>query len=776
MFTMRIGWVPVCVVGAVMLGVACDDGGERASAPPAEFAGEPVGVWAAGLRAEDRAVRRDAMRALRAGGKAAIPVLGELLGDPLPDVRKRADEILGQIGAAAVPLLTRLATDVRPEVRYHAISVLGDLGRDSAAAVAAMAEGLRDTEVDVAREAGWALAALHEAAAPAVKTLAAALQHEDVVVRINAAGALASVGRRAAPAVAALIVALDDVDSAVRRSAAIALKAIGFQAAPAVERLTRALADENVYVRVATVGALGGIGPQAKAALPALIALRKDAALRAEVDWAVARISGRELAEQTSTRPAGTSAAEQPLRPRRVGEWPMLGGSGSRNAVADEGDKPLPESWDVLTGENIRWSAVLGGLTYGSPVVAGGRVFVGTDNARPRVASTTDEMGVLMAFRASDGRFLWQDTAPPLGRGIDEFMLPSTTSTPLLDEERLYYVTAQAQVRCLDPAGFGDGENDGPVTSERDTSHEAADVIWELDLGAALGVFPHEATNCSIAVVGDVLLICTGNGVDEAHTNVPAPNAPSFLGVDKWTGRIVWQAIGPGANVLHGQWSSPAVGVVDGRTLAFFGGGDGWLYALEAATGREVWRFDGNPKDAVWRPRSDIEGIVFRNSIVACPLFHDGRVYVAMGQDPEHGSGRGTLHAIDATGRGDVTATGRRWSQTTLARSMCTPVAHAGLLYIADYSGYLHCFDLEDGEEIWIHDLVAPVWGSLVVADGKVYVGDEDGMMTVARTGREKKILGQVSMNASIYAAPAVADGVMYVVTSRDLYAIAASN
>ncbi len=84
--------------------------------------------------------------------------------------------------------------------------------------------------------------------------------------------------------------------------------------------------------------------------------------------------------------------------------------------------------------------------------------------------------------------------------------------------------------------------------------------------------------------------------------------------------------------------------------------------------------------------------------------------------------------------------------------------------------------DINSGEEIWSHDLVAPVWGSLVVADGKVYVGDEDGMMTVARTGRDKKILGQVNMNASIYAAPAVADGVMYVVTSRDLYAIAASD
>ena len=114
-------------------------------------------------------------------------------------------------------------------------------------------------------------------------------------------------------------------------------------------------------------------------------------------------------------------------------------------------------------------------------------MLVGTDNAVPRNKSIVAPCGVLMAFRDSDGAFLWQDTAPGLGRGLEEFLLPSTTSTPLVEAARVYYVTAQCQLRCLDIRGFIDGENDGPLRDEVDTSNQAADLIWELDLGPFAG-------------------------------------------------------------------------------------------------------------------------------------------------------------------------------------------------------------------------------------------------------------------------------------------------
>ena len=102
---------------------------------------------------------------------------------------------------------------------------------------------------------------------------------------------------------------------------------------------------------------------------------------------------------------------------------------------------------------------------------------------------------------------------------------------------------------------------------------------------------------------GDLLIVSTSNGRNEAHTRVPSPRAPSLIAVDKRTGQVAWRAIGAGANVLHGQWSSPTAATVNGRTQILFGGGDGYLRAYDPASGRELWRFDGNPKDAPWRPR-----------------------------------------------------------------------------------------------------------------------------------------------------------------------------
>jgi hypothetical protein len=187
-----------------------------------------------------------------------------------------------------------------------------------------------------------------------------------------------------------------------------------------------------------------------------------------------------------------------------------------------------------------------------------------------------EEAGVLMAFQAKDGKFLWQDVAPRVERGLREFLLPSTTSAPYVEGNRLYYVTAECQLRCLDTQGFRDGENNGPYREEAFQEDAAADIIWELDMCGRLGVFPHEATNSEVLPLGDLLIVSTSNGQNEGHTRVPSPRAPSLIAVDKLSGEVVWRAIGPGEQVLHGQWSSPVAANVNGRIQVLFGGGDGW--------------------------------------------------------------------------------------------------------------------------------------------------------------------------------------------------------
>jgi outer membrane protein assembly factor BamB len=334
----------------------------------------------------------------------------------------------------------------------------------------------------------------------------------------------------------------------------------------------------------------------------------------------------------------------------------------------------------------------------------------------------------------------------------------------------LYYITAECQLRCLDTQGFRDGENDGPYREEAFEDDAAADLVWEFDMCGRLGVFPHEATNSEVLPVGDLLMVSTSNGRNEGHTRVPAPRAPSLIAVDRRSGELVWRVIGAGEQVLHGQWSSPVAATVNGRVQVLFGGGDGWLRSYDAASGHEIWRFDGNPKDARWRPWS---GVLSRGSIIASPVFDEGRVFVAMGQSPGHGNGPSLMHAISPDGQGDVTERRRLWTSPEVGRVVGAPVAKDGLLYVGDLGGTIHCLDAATGARVWKHETDEAIWGSLLLAGGRLYVGNVAGRMTVLRAGRQKQLLGQIDMDAPIYSPPALVGDALYLATAKRLYLIA---
>jgi outer membrane protein assembly factor BamB len=535
-----------------------------------------------------------------------------------------------------------------------------------------------------------------------------------------------------------------------------------------VPQLIEALKDDFLYVRIFAAGALGSIGPKAQSARDALRAAAADPALRDEAELALSRIAGGHISNDANERQrvslasgAGRGApASEP-----VGE--SEGRSPSAKKVPTSNP---PVDWDTTTGRNIVWSVELGNVTYGRPVVAGDAVYVGTDNTRPMNPAYQKEGGVLMAFRAMDGQFLWQDVAPRVQRGLRQFLLPSTTSTPYVEGNRLYYVTSECQLRSLDTQGFRDGVNDGAYQDELFHDDEAADIVWELDICGRLGVFPHEATYSDVLPIGDLLIVSTSNGQNEGHTRVPSPRAPSLIAVDKHTGDVVWRAIGAGAQVLHGQWSSPVAANVNGRMQVLYGGGDGWLRAYDAASGHEIWRFDGNPKDARFLPRP---GVMSRGYIVASPVFADGRVFVAMGQSPEHGNAPSWIHAISPSGLGDVTASRLLWTSHQVGRVVATPIEKDGLLYVGDVGGMVYCLDAATGALVWKHDTFGAIWGSFLLAGDRLYVGNEDGLMTILRAGRRKEVLGQIEMEGALYARPSVIGDALWLTTSNRLYLIA---
>ncbi len=448
----------------------------------------------------------------------------------------------------------------------------------------------------------------------------------------------------------------------------------------------------------------------------------------------------------------------------------MFGGGPHRNMVSDAVD--LPANWDVDSGENILWQEPLGSQSYGGPVLAGNRIYVGTNNEGLRNPELTGDRGNVMAFDATSGEFLWQAAHPKLSAGrVHDWPLQGVCAAPYVEGDRLYYVSNRAEVICADTEGFrDDGANDGPFTTEEHTSEIDEDVVWKLDMIGDLEVFPHNLAVGSPVGAGDLLFVVTGNGVDEGHINIPSPAAPSFLALDKTSGEVVWQSDAPGPSILHGQWSNPAYGVVAGVPQVVFPGGDGWLYSFEPESGKLLWKFDCNPKDSIW----ELGGMGTRNSIISTPVIHHDKVYIGVGQDPEHGEAGGNFWAIDATRRGDISESGRVWHRggEEFGRTISTAAIHDGLLYISDLSGFLYCLDAETGEHYWTYDAFAAVWGSAFVADGKVYLGDEDGDIAILEAGKELKLLAEINMGSSVYTTPVARDGVLYIASRNMLFAI----
>ena len=489
-------------------------------------------------------------------------------------------------------------------------------------------------------------------------------------------------------------------------------------------------------------------------------------------------------------------------------DWPQWGGNdagrnmyspakGMPAALQPGKFKPNSEEIDLATTKNVKWIAKLGSQSYGNPVVSKGVLLVGTNNASPRDARFKDDRSILYALREADGSLLWQLTVPKLASGkVNDWEYLGLLSSPCVEGDRVYVVTSRCEVLCLDLHGQANG-NQGPFNDEGqymagpgkpklEIKPTDADIIWKYDMMDELGVFPHNASNCSVIIDGDTIFVCTSNGQDWTHVNIPSPQSPSFIALNKQTGELVGEDnanIGP--KIFHGQWTSPSIGVVKGKKQVFFGGGDGVLYALDTVPVKEgdtnflkkVWWFDCVPPEY----KKDKNGKVIKypaaegpSEINATPVFYKGKVYVVVGQDPEHGEGVGRLLCVDPTKEGDVTSTALVWDYKGIKRSISTVSIDPenGLLYVADFSGFVHCLDAETGKLNWVHDMQAHMWGSTFVVDGKVYVGNEDGDFVVFASSKEKKILSQVNFGAPILSTPIVANGVMYIASQTHLFAV----
>ena len=458
--------------------------------------------------------------------------------------------------------------------------------------------------------------------------------------------------------------------------------------------------------------------------------------------------------------------------------WPMFGGTPSRNMVCTSEHK-LADDWCIQEGKrkNIKWVADLGDRTIGSPVVADGKVFISTNNARDR--KLQGRKAVIMAFRESDGQFLWQ-----IANDLTEDMGKDLSSTPAVVDGKLYYVSAAGQVIC---AELSQGK-----------------IQWRFDMVTNLNVHLYKPwcpacispSWCSPLVVGDLVFVATGNGIDDEEKLV-SPKAPSFIALDKRTGRLVWQTALPNVNTIQAHFSSPAFTDHGGRRQVIFAGGDGVIYGFVPETGELLWKCDCLP---VRKAKNDDES---DNQFVGSPVIAGGKLYIGMGLAPDSpriARARSSYFlCLDITKKGDVSLQSynakspenkdsalvwafggsvdpkpERGRRVDFGSTVSTAAVYQGLVYMAESQGYLHCLDAATGSRIWAYDLAVALDGSPYIANGRVYVGTEDGDIVVFSHTRAARIPTTVDMEEYVRTTPVAANGVLYIATQSKLYAIAA--
>jgi outer membrane protein assembly factor BamB len=489
----------------------------------------------------------------------------------------------------------------------------------------------------------------------------------------------------------------------------------------------------------------------------------------------------------------------------------MLGRTPSRNAVSPEKNPPL--TWDLATGTNVRWKSRTGTNTHTEPVVSDGLVWIGANNANSS-QSRSNDVAVLLCFRERDGKLLYTYVSPRKGTRNEDWPDSPLGCSPFIEGDRLWFATNRNEVVCLDI---------GPL------KHAGTEpqIEWKYDLGERLGVFTHGSLMgipryCSIAGYKHWIYVITSNGVDVAHLQIPAPNAPSLVCLEKDTGKVVWTDNSPGANLLHGQGASPLVAEIAGRVQVVAPQGDGWVRSFDATTGQLLWKFDMNRKSARW----ELGGRGKRNNVLATPVLFEDRIYIAAGQDWEHGDGAGRLCCLDATKSGDISSElavdkngnvlpvrrfqaidpkkgektipnpnhGLVWEfnadaerfEDQMHRSISAVAIAEGLVFATDITGLVHCLDVRTGQRYWHYDAFAQILGTPLIIDGKVYIGDQDGIVSIFRlsrdpavamvkTNQESRPIAVIAMPDSVYSSPIFANGTLYIATEKQLFALARS-
>jgi outer membrane protein assembly factor BamB len=392
--------------------------------------------------------------------------------------------------------------------------------------------------------------------------------------------------------------------------------------------------------------------------------------------------------------------------------WPQWRGP-AMNGVSNE--KNLPVKWSQT--ENITWKLETTAWSGATPIIWGDHIFLNMADG--------DNLALWCVDR-NKGAVLWKRA---LGSGNVKMRKQNMSSpSPVTDGRNVWVMTGTGVLKGFDFKG---------------------NEVWGRDIQKEYGHFGLNWGYASSPLLhGDALYVPVLHGMKT--------DEPSYLlKVDKRTGKTIWKVERPTQAIQESpdSYITPALLRHNNREEIVLSGGD-CITGHDPATGKELWRANGlNPDNNPF----------YR--IVNSPVVFDGMIYAGSKYKP--------YLAIKAGGRGDITTSHRVW-ETPNGPDVPTPVTDGKYFYIIRDNGGVLCLDAKTGQEIYGQQRLKPgtYSASPVLADGKIYVTNEDGLTTVFKAGPKFEVLAENDLNDYCLSSPAISDGQIFIRTAKYLYCI----
>jgi outer membrane protein assembly factor BamB len=387
-------------------------------------------------------------------------------------------------------------------------------------------------------------------------------------------------------------------------------------------------------------------------------------------------------------------------------------------------EKNLPSRWSPA-GENVAWTLPFGGRS--TPVIHGNRFYIQTTT----VGDVALSQERLVAVDATTGKVLWEHKASQFLSDVPQHR--AGWASPAVDAASgtIFMFTVSAELFALSPQGK---------------------VLWKRSLPEEYGaITTHGGRTTSPIVEGNMVIL---NALLQGWGDLGRPGNRYFA-FDKTTGQTIWISA-PQSRHYDTNYSSPIVADINGMRQLIVGGTDGVFHGLKVNTGQPVWSIE-----------------VSKRAILNSPLYRDNTVYIAHGEENIDTTEMGMIAAVDATGTGVLTGAAIKWKTHNFLPTFASPVMDGERLYGMDNSAILGAFDLKTGKELWTKTLGTLQKGSPTLADGKLYIGTENGKFYIilpSATGAE--VLDEDVVGDPIIAAPAVANGRVFVTSMEHVYAI----